>query len=106
MLRRFRIAKLLRLFLTADECHNNQPIFKNSWLTSMILRRFSYSKRVVSQGKTEIRETKKREKQCLSPIEVMRMETYWLMTFNCTFFVGFNVMRLMDSRLLSSAIAA
>ena len=56
---RFQSAKLLRLFLTADKCQNNQPIFKISWLTSMILQRFSYSKRVVSQGKTEIRETKK-----------------------------------------------
>ena len=105
MFRRFWSAKLLRLFLTADECHNNQPIFKNSWLTSMILQRFSYSKRVVSQGKTEIRETKKGEAMPL-PVEVMRMEIYWPTTFNCTFFVGFNVMRLMDSRLLSSAIAA
>ena len=56
---RFWSAKLLRLFLTADECQNNQPLFKISWLTSMILQRFSYSKRIVSQGKTEIRETKK-----------------------------------------------
>ena len=51
---RFWSAKLLRLFLTADECQNNQPIFKISRLTSMILQRFSYSKRVVSQGKPEI----------------------------------------------------
>ena len=58
---RFLSAKLLRLFLTADKCKNNQPIFKISWLTSMILQRFSYSKRVVSQGKTEICETKKGE---------------------------------------------
>jgi hypothetical protein len=49
---RFRSAKLLRLFLTADECQNNQPLFKISWLTSMILQRFSYFKRVVSQDKT------------------------------------------------------
>ena len=61
MLRCFWSAKLLRLFLTADECQNNQPLFKISWLTSMILQRFSYSKRVVSQDKTEICETKKGE---------------------------------------------
>lgn len=48
---RFWSAKLLRLFLTADECQNNQPIFKISWLTSMILQRFSYSEMVVSQDK-------------------------------------------------------
>ena len=58
---RFWSAKLLLLFLTADECQNNQPIFKISWLTSMILQRFSYSKRVVGQNKTEICETKKGE---------------------------------------------
>ena len=56
---RFQSAKLLRLFLTADECKNNQSIFKISWLTSMILRRFSYSEKYVSQDKTEICETKK-----------------------------------------------
>lgn len=63
---RFQSAKLLRLFLTADECHNNQPIFKISWLTSMILQRFSYSKIVISQGKRKSAK-QKREKQCLSP---------------------------------------
>lgn len=50
-------------------------------------------------------ETKNGEAMPL-PVEVMRMEFYWSTTFNCTFLVGFNVMRLMDSRLLSSAIAA
>ena len=45
---RFWSAKLLRLFLTADECQNNQPIFKISWLTSMILQRFPYSEMVVN----------------------------------------------------------
>ena len=63
---RFWSAKLLRLFLTADECQNNQPIFKISWLLSMILRRFSYSEKYVSQDKWK-RMKQKREKQCLSP---------------------------------------
>lgn len=58
---RFQSAKLLRLFLTADKCQNNQPIFKISWLASMILQRFSYSEMVVSQVKPEICETKKGE---------------------------------------------
>ena len=56
---RIQSAKLLRLFLTADECHNKQFIFKISWLTSMILQRFSYSKSGVSLYKTRIRETNK-----------------------------------------------
>ena len=65
MLRRFWSAKLLRLFLTADECHNNQPIFKNSWLTSMILQRFSYSKRVVVR--TNVMERNKKRRSNASP---------------------------------------
>lgn len=102
---RFQSAKLLRLFLTADECQNNQPIFKISWLTSMILQRFSYSEKYVSQDKWKRTKQKKGEAMPL-PVEVMRMDIYWPTIFSCTFFAGFNVMRLMDSRLLSSAIAA
>jgi hypothetical protein len=63
-------AKLLWLFLKADDYHKNQALFKISWLLSMILQRFSYSKRVVSQDKTEICETKKGEAMPL-PIDVM-----------------------------------
>ena len=61
MLRCFWNAKLLWLFLIADDYHNNQALFKISWLLSMILRHFSYSEKYVSQDKTEICETKKGE---------------------------------------------
>ena len=72
---RFQSAKLLRLFLTADKCQNNQPIFKISWLTSMILQRFSYSKRVVSQNKWYGAEQKKGRSNASPRISDMNRRT-------------------------------
>lgn len=58
---RFQSAKLLWLFLIADDYHNKQALFKISWLLSMILRRFSYSEKYVSQDKWKRTKQKKGE---------------------------------------------